>query len=124
MADSMVASRPITVFMLVKTSVEWLAMSVEDRLARVSEYMTPILNEHRETVKLSWYDVEFYTARITDVWMIEARDHENYQLFCEGLRETPFWDRFFYVEEILPGERNAWATNYRLDAASVGIETR
>lgn len=48
--------------------------------------------------------------------MIEAKDHHSYQLFCEELRETPFWDRFFLVKSILPGERNAWAKNYEVEA--------
>jgi hypothetical protein len=30
----------------------------------------------------------------------------------EDLRETPFWDRFFEIVEILPGVENAYADNY------------
>lgn len=48
--------------------------------------------------------------------MLEAEDHLSHQMFCEKLRETPFWDRYFQVGEILPGELNAWAKNYDVAA--------
>ena len=101
-----------TAFFLVKTSPEWLGFSFEERLAHARGTFQPILEEFSTGVKLNWYDTEFYTATITDIWMIEAKDHESYQLFCEKLRETPFWDRFFFIKEIFLGEKNAWAKNY------------
>jgi len=48
--------------------------------------------------------------------MIESKDHHSYQLFFEKLRETPFWYRFFLVHDIFPGELNAWAKNYEVEA--------
>ncbi|WP_036177439.1 darcynin family protein [Massilia sp. 9096] len=105
-----------TAFFLVKTSPEWLGFSFEERLAHARGTFQPILEEFSTGVKLNWYDTEFYTATITDIWMIEAKDHESYQLFCEKLRETPFWDRFFFIKEIFLGEKNAWAKNYDVAA--------
>jgi hypothetical protein len=106
----------LTTFFLVKTSPEWLSFSFEARLAHARETLQPILDEFKGRVRLKWYDVEFYTAKISDIWMIEAKDHHGYQLFCERLRETPFWDRFFLVHDIFPGELNAWAKNYDVEA--------
>jgi hypothetical protein len=106
----------LTTFFLVKTSPEWLGFSFEARLSHARTILQPILNEFQNRVKLNWYDVEFYTATISDIWMIEAQDHHSYQLFCEKLRETPFWDRFFLVKDIFPGELNAWAKNYEVEA--------
>lgn len=104
----------LTVFFLVKTSPEWLGFTFETRLEHARTTVQPILDAFHGRVQLKWYDVEFYTAEATDIWMIEAKDHHSYQLFCEKLRETPFWDRFFLVNSILPGERNAWAKNYEV----------
>lgn len=106
----------LTVFFMVKTSPEWLGFSFETRLGHARSIIEPILKEFQKRVRLNWYDVEFYTANITDIWMIEAKDHQSYQLFCEKLRETPFWDRFFLVKNIYPGELNAWAKNYAVEA--------
>jgi hypothetical protein len=106
----------LTTFFMVKTSPEWLGCTFETRLAHARQTFQPILDEFKERIRLKWYDVEFYTAKISDIWMIEAKDHHSYQLFCEKLRETPFWDRFFLVHDIFPGELNAWAKNYEVEA--------
>lgn len=106
----------LTTFFMVKTSPEWLSFTFETRLAHARETFQPILEDFKGRVRLKWYDVEFYTAKISDIWMIESKDHHIYQLFCEKLRETPFWDRFFLVHDIFPGELNAWAKNYEVGA--------
>lgn len=108
-----------TAFFLVKTSPEWLGFTFEDRLSHARSTFQPILDEFANDVRLNWYDTEFYTATITDIWMIDARNHESYQLFCEKLRETAFWDRFFFIKEIFLGEKNAWAKNYEVAPLTV-----
>jgi hypothetical protein len=102
----------LTVFMLVKTSPEWLALSIDERFARLREAFEPILRVHADTVTLRFYDAEFYTARVTDLWVWEAADHHAYELVVEALRETAFWDRWFTIVEIIPAVENAYATNY------------
>ena len=104
----------ITTFFMVKTSPEWLGFSFETRLEHARKTFQPLLDEFKDRVRLNWYDVEFYTAKISDIWMIESTDHHSYQLFCEKLRETAFWDRYFIVHDIFPGELNAWAKNYEV----------
>jgi darcynin-like uncharacterized protein len=102
----------LTVFMLVKTCPEWLGFPVEERFRLLGEHVEPILRKYRDRVKLRFYDVEFYSARVTDLWLWEATDHHAYELLVEALRETPFWDRYFQILEILPAIENAYAANY------------
>jgi len=35
-----------------------------------------------------------------------------YQMMVEALRETPLWDRYFAILDIIPGVENAYAKNY------------
>ncbi|WP_267425486.1 darcynin family protein [Methylobacterium sp. GC_Met_2] len=102
----------LTVFMLVKTSPEWLALPIDDRFARLRETFEPILRRHADTVRLRFYDAEFYTARLTDLWVWDTTDHHAYERVVEALRETAFWDRWFAIVEIIPAVENAYATNY------------
>jgi hypothetical protein len=44
--------------------------------------------------------------------MWDAKNHYAYQLLVEELRESPFWDRYFEVVEILTGVEDAYAKNY------------
>jgi hypothetical protein len=108
----------LTVFMLVKTTLEWLGFSIDERFRQLAEHVQPILRKHQDKVRLRFYDVEFYTARVTDVWVWDAIDHHAYELLVEDLRETPFWDRYFSIVEILPGVENAYAKNYGRQALS------
>lgn len=102
----------LTVFMLVKTSPEWLGFTVNRRFELLAEQFTPILRKHAAGVALRFFDVEFYSTRVTDIWMWDAKDHHSYELLVEDLRETPFWDRYFDIVEILTGVENAYAKNY------------
>ncbi|GAA3263437.1 darcynin family protein [Nonomuraea helvata] len=69
-------------------------------------------------VRSRFYDTEFYSARVTDVWVWEAADHHAYQLLIDALRETPFWDRYFEVVDILVGTENGYARNYHVEPAA------
>jgi hypothetical protein len=103
----------LTAFMLVKSMPEWLGFTGEERLRLVATHIEPILKKHSPKVTLRLYDVEFYSARVTDLWVWETTDHIAYELLVEDLRETPFWDRYFQIVEILPGVENAYAKNSR-----------
>lgn len=97
----------LTVFMLVKTRPEWLACPGDERARLLNEHLVPILKEHAGEVSLRFYDIEFYSARVTDIWVWDAKSHDAYQRVVEALRDTPIWDRLFEVVEILPGVENA-----------------
>ena len=112
----------ITVFMLVKTTPEWLGLTVEERFGAFKTEILPAITAKAEGVRSRFYDTEFYSARVTDIWVWEARDHQAYELLVEALRETKFWDRYFEVVEILAGVENAYADNYGKEAyASVDV---
>jgi hypothetical protein len=107
----------ITVFMLVKTRPEWLGFTTERRSELLRSEVEPILRKHHQNIRLRFYDVEFYSTRVTDIWLWEASDHHAYQLLVEDLRDTAFWDRYFEIVEILPGVENAYAKNRDREAA-------
>ncbi|WP_176058219.1 darcynin family protein [Paraburkholderia sp. BCC1876] len=107
----------LTVFMLVKTKPEWLALSDDERARLLHEHVLPILKRHADEVTLRYYDIEFYSARVTDIWVWDASSHHAYEMVVEALRMTPLWDRFYDVVEILPGVENAVAQAYNRDAA-------
>ena len=102
----------VTAFILVKTTREWLELTVAERVAAFENDIAPTIREKVTDVRSRFYDTEFYSARVTDVWVWEARDHEAFQLVVEALRETPFWDRYFDVVDVLVGVENGYAKHY------------
>ncbi|MFI9507381.1 darcynin family protein [Nocardia sp. NPDC052566] len=106
---------PVTAFMLVKTTPEWLALTVQERLDAFTTQVLPAIEAKTTGVRSRFYDTEFYSAHVTDVWVWEADDHRAYQLLIDALRETPFWDRYFEIVDLLVGIENGYARTYGLE---------
>ncbi|WP_431772523.1 darcynin family protein [Streptomyces cucumeris] len=106
---------PVTAFMLVKTTPEWLALTVQQRVDAFTTQVLPAIEARTTGVRSRFYDTEFYSARVTDVWVWEAEDHHAYQLLIDALRETPFWDRYFEIVDLLVGTENGYARSYGLE---------
>ncbi len=104
--------RSVTAFIHINTTNEWLAYSIPERLERARGILMPIIKEFEDTVIFKWYDVEFYKQGISDIMMMDCKDHLSYQMFVERLRETAFWGKWFSIEDILVGELNAASKNY------------
>jgi len=102
----------MTVFMLVKTMPEWLEMSIDQRFETFNGILAPLLKKHGDEVRFRFFDTEFYSARVTDVWVWEVKSRRAYEMVVEALRESPMWDRLFSIVEILAGVENAYARNY------------
>ena len=71
----------------------------------------PILRKNPD-VRLRFYDVEAFSARVSDVIVWETTDLLRYQSLVEHLRKTPFRDHYFAAHDILPGLENAYADHY------------
>lgn len=106
-----------TIFMLVRTTPEWLALSPAQRFGFLGSDIEPLLKQYPQ-VGMRFYDTEFFNSEVTDVIVWETRELDAYRAVVEGLRESPFWDRYFNVVSILPGIENAYADHY--DVAAVG----
>ncbi|MFS8200859.1 darcynin family protein [Streptomyces sp. CWNU-52B] len=106
---------PVTAFMLIKTRPEWLAMTPRERLDAFTGQVLPAIEARTSGVRSRFYDTEFYSTRVTDVWVWEADDHDAYQRLIDALRETPFWDHYFEVVDLLVGTENGYARTYGFD---------
>jgi hypothetical protein len=104
-----------TVFMLVKTTPEWLALPTEERFGFLGTYIEPLLAEHT-ALGMRFFDSEFFNSDVTDVIMFNTAELDAYRSVVEGLRETPFWDRYFEVVDVVLGIENAYASYYEVDA--------
>ncbi|QMU70345.1 darcynin family protein [Streptacidiphilus sp. P02-A3a] len=113
---------PVTAFILVKTTPAWLALTVPERVTAFTTQVLPAIEARTSGVRSRFYDTEFYSARVTDVWVWEAEDHHAYQLLIDALRETPFWDHYFEVVDLLVGTENGYARSYGLEPVA-GVTT-
>lgn len=103
-----------TIFMFVRTTPAWLALSPPERFAMIRRHVSPVLEAHRG-VSMRYFDSEWYSARITDIMVWEASDLAIYRSAVEALRETPIWDVYFQITEIVPAIENAYADHYGVE---------
>jgi hypothetical protein len=104
--------RCLTAFIHVKTSPEWLSFTIPERVEKINGSLRRILKDFSDSIIFRWYDTEFYTAKVTDIMVMDCKDPFVYQHFLDKLRETEFWDKWFIVEEIIIGELNAASKTY------------
>ena len=100
-----------SVFLLIKATPAWLALSPDARFGWLDKTVQPILAEHPE-VSMRFWDVEHFSARASDVILFETARLDRYMSLVEALRETRFWDAYFLVLDVLPGIENAYAEAY------------
>lgn len=108
-------TKPLTVFWLVKTTPEWLALpplGAGGRFDFLETTVKPILVRSPQ-VALRFFDAEAYNADCSDVLMWTVHERAQYDVLVDALRETPFWDRYFQVKAILPSLENQYADHYR-----------
>jgi Darcynin, domain of unknown function len=101
-----------TVLMLVKADPEWLGLTAARVRSLAQEALAPILKKLAPNVTLGYWDVDFYSALVTDIWIWRTKDVGTYRQLLEDLRENAFWTRHFKVVEILVGVDEAQARNY------------
>ena len=112
--------KPMTIFWLVKTMPEWLAIKPKGKDGRfdfVEQTIKPILGKY-PGARLSFYDAEAFTAVCSDVMQWTVTDINQYSAMVEDLRETAFWDRYFQVLHIIPTVKDGYAEHY--NEVSVG----
>ncbi len=101
--------------MLVHTTPEWLRLAPAERFAFVDDTIRPLLARH-PAVSMRFFDAEAFSARYTDMLLWETDDLLAYGAVVEELRETPFWDTYFEVVDIVPAVENGYARHYGVEA--------
>jgi hypothetical protein len=96
---------PVTAFMLVKTTPEWLAMTVQERVAGLTTQVIPAIEANTTDIRSRFYDTEFYSTPVTDAWVWEADSH-NLPVPHRRAARKPFSARDFEVVELLVGVEN------------------
>lgn len=111
------ATNPMTIFWLIKTTPEWLALpphGEDGRFAFGKNVLDPIL-ERYAGAKMTFYDSEAFTADCTDVMVWTVTSLEDYNGAVNDLRETKFWSYYFTIEKIIPAIENEYAKHYKTD---------
>lgn len=111
------ATNPMTIFWLIKTTPEWLALPPHGENGRFDfgkKVLDPILARY-PGARMAFYDSEAFTADCTDVMVWTVTSLEDYNGAVNDLRETKFWSFYFTIEKIIPAIENEYAKHYKTD---------
>lgn len=111
------ATNPLTIFWLIKTTPEWLQLPPQGeggRFAFGKTVLNPILARY-PGARMAFFDSEAFTADCTDVMVWTVTDLEHYNGVVNDLRETKFWSSYFTIEKIIPAIENEYAKHYKAE---------
>lgn len=92
------------IFMLVKTTRNWLDLPTPKRIEFFRDRMLPILKQ-RPQVSFEQYECEAFHAEVTDIFIWKTTDLNAWVWIADHLRETEWWDHHVEVVSILPAIR-------------------
>ncbi|WP_259782263.1 darcynin family protein [Aestuariispira ectoiniformans] len=108
-----------TIFMHLRATTNWLALTPQQRFEFGEENLRPILEQHAD-VRMRFMEAEAFHAGCSDIAVWETENLDRYQSVVENLRETKFWDHYFQVIDIIPTVENAYANHYGFAPLSQG----
>lgn len=96
-------------FLLLTATPAWLALDRPGRERVVAKELQPILDRHRHAVSARYYDMEAYTARASDLLMLEFDHPGAHAKLIDELRSSPMFSvPYFNLEDLLVGQQAAW----------------
>lgn len=91
----------ITVFVLLKTTKEWLRLERAERNRIADCVLSTVLSDNNVTLRM--FDAEAFTTKCTDVAMFQAEDMQAFYFAMERLRDSELITRpYFEMVEIIP----------------------
>jgi len=99
--------KPYTILLLMNATPQWLSLTREERTSFVEKELTPIIQRVSKTVKVSFYDSEYFHASVSDFMIINTSVLDDYKMFIELLRDTDVYSvPYFEIKDIIVGQEN------------------
>ncbi|MDM1764154.1 MULTISPECIES: darcynin family protein [unclassified Acinetobacter] len=90
-----------TIFILLKTTTEWLKLERKQRNQIADDAFSKIFKD--ESVSLKMFDAEAFSAKCTDVAMFQTENLKNYYFVIERLRDSVLITHpYFEIIDIIP----------------------
>ena len=101
-------ARPYTVFMLLKATAAWLALSRDEPDAHYDSALMQVFNRF-PAVRLRCFDASAFHGRCSDVLVWDTTDMAEYHEAVETLRAHPLLgQRYFEIVEVIPSIPDGW----------------
>lgn len=96
-------------FLLLTATPAWLALTPAERQRIVSDHLEPVFLRHHDVVRARYFDLEAYSARPSDMMMLEFDEPGDHAQLVDELRNTPIFSKpYFVLEDLIVGEQARW----------------
>jgi hypothetical protein len=96
-------------FMLLTATPAWLSLAESARERIVADELHPIFARHQDPVRATYYDTEAYSAKPSDVLLLEYDRLHAHAPLIDALRSCPLIAQgYFEIEQLIVGERASW----------------
>ena len=90
-----------TIFVLLKTTTEWLKLERNKRNQIADQALANIFKD--ESVTLKMFDAEAFSTKCTDIAMFQTEDMKSYYFVIERLRDSVLITHpYFELVDIIP----------------------
>lgn len=99
--------KPYTALVLLNATPQWLSLTRDERSIFFEKEVLPIFQKVEKTVKVSFFDSEYFNSTVSDFMIITATNLDDYKLMIELLRDTEIYGiPYFEVKDIIIGQEN------------------
>ncbi len=99
--------KPYTILVLMNATPKWLSLPRGERSRFVESELVPIIQRVSKTVKISFYDSEYFHSSVSDFMIINTTVLDDYKLLIELLRDTGIYGiPYFGIRDIIVGQEN------------------
>jgi hypothetical protein len=99
--------KPYTILVLMNATPQWLSQTRDQRSQFFEKQLMPVFQKVGASVKVSFFDSEYFHARVSDFMIITTTDLNQYKLLIELLRDTRIYGvPYFEIIDIIVGQEN------------------
>ena len=99
--------KPYTILVLMNATPKWLSLTRDERSKFIEKDLMPIIQRISKTVKVSFYDSEYFHSSVSDFMIVSTSILDDYKLLIELLRDTKVYGvPYFEIKDIIAGQEN------------------
>ena len=84
-------------FLLLTATPAWLALSSQERERVVADELQPVLARYRDTVRIRYYDTDAYSARASELFMLEFNTLGAHAKLIDELRASVVFTEPYFI---------------------------
>ncbi len=98
-----------SILLMLKATPKWWVMNKDYRFNTFRQFLFPLLVSYSDHVQFKVFNAEAFHAQVSDFFVVETTDLEQYHHFLKELKATKlFTNEYFELNDIVMGAENGF----------------